>query len=168
MKEKSYILEYNSLSPTGYNLMTGGNSNKTYSDETKQLQRRSALNRDTKSYRKNDITKDWPKYLGIFNGYPRISKHPKCSCKSFSDKTITFEQNLKNAKEFLTKLNNGEVEVIIPPRELPLGIQKMGKGYRIFIKDKYDKRIIKNFANQSIPLDVRLNQAKEFLNTIEL
>jgi group I intron endonuclease len=166
-KEEFYISEYNSISPNGYNLMTGGNSNKTYSDETKALQRAAALKRDTAIYRTKELTKDYPKFLGVFAGNPRITKHPKCSCKTFSNPDNTFEENLEEAKEFLERLNDGEVEVIIPERLLPQGMQKMGKGYRIFTKDKNGKRIIKNFANQSIPLTTRFQQAVEFLETID-
>lgn len=160
--ESYYINYYETLSPKGYNLMTGGNSNKTYSDESKLLQREAALKRDVKIYRKNEITMDWPKHLGLFNGYPRITKHPKCSSKGFNDPKKTFEENLEDAKEFLELLNSGEIEVIIPPRELPKGIQKMGNGYRVHIK-KDGKVITKNFANQAYSAATLLENAKEFL-----
>lgn len=166
-RECHYIDLYNAMTPEGYNLTTGGNKNKHLSEETKSLQREAALKRDTKIYRKKEITKDWPKYLGMFGGYPRITKHPNCSCKQFADTTKTFEQNLADARMFLERLNKGEVRVEIPERELPEGLQKMGDGYRVYVKNVHGVRIIKNFANKKIPIETRLQQAKDFLATIE-
>lgn len=166
-RECYFIALYKAMTPEGYNLTTGGSKNKHLSEETKSLQREAALKRDVSIYRKKEITKNWPKYLGIFDGYPRITKHPNCSCKRFADTTKTFEQNLEEAKTFLDKLNSGEVRVKIPERELPEGLQKMGDGYRVYVKNVHSVRIIKNFANKKIPIEVRLQQAKDFLASIE-
>ncbi len=166
-KEQQYIEEYNSMAPNGYNLISGGNSNKKFSDETKSLQREAALKRDVEIYRTKNLTKGWPKYLGTSQGSVRISKHPKCSCKTFNDPDKTFEENLEDAKAFLEKLNNGEEEVIIPQRELPKGIQKMGDGYRVGYKDANGKVKYKRFGVKSVSSETKLAQAIAFLQTIE-
>lgn len=162
-KEVFYIEKYNSLAPTGYNLMSGGNSNKVMSEETKQLQHDSAMARDSTPYRKNPETLSYPKYVGISNGWPRISKHPKCSCKTFSDKSKTFEENLEDALAFLEKLNSGEEEVIIPPRELPKGIQHVGEeGYRVHIKIE-GNTYTRNFTDLKFSEKKNLEMAEKYL-----
>lgn len=112
--EQYFIIKYNSLSPNGYNLMSGGNSNKKMSDETKNKMKASAVARDSNLYRKKEISKDWPKYIVLKDGDVRIQKHPKCRSKGFSDKTKTVEQNLADAKEFIRKLDTGEIPEVIP------------------------------------------------------
>lgn len=166
--EEYFIKEYNTLAPNGYNLMTGGNSNKIFSDETKEKMRRKALERDTTSYRKDNRTKDYPKYLGLFNGYPRISKHPNCSCKSFNDKSKSFEENLKEAYDFLELLNKGEIKVAIPKSNRPQGLQICKGGYRVHVKNTRGITITKMFTDQSVPIDERYIQAKEYLKLLQL
>ena len=166
-KEKECIEHYNTLAPNGYNLMIGGNSNKHYSEETKQKMREIALARDTTCYRKSEATKDFPKYIGLFNGYPRISKHPKCRSKSFADKTITFEQNLENAKKFLDQLNAGEVEVIIEKSDRPQGVQVTKNGYRIYTKGADGKMIIKMFTKQSESMELKYQNVMNYYNELK-
>lgn len=166
--EEYFISEYNTLSPNGYNLISGGNSNKIYSTETKEKIRQAALNRDTSVYRKDEKTKGWPKYLCIFNGHPRISKHPNCSSKSFNDKSKSFEENLKDALEFLKLLNNGEVKVEIQKSNRPKGLQVCKGGYRVHIKNKQGISITKMFTDQSVQLEERYQQAENYLKSIKI
>lgn len=164
-KEKEYISKFNTISPNGYNLMTGGNSNKSMSEETKLKMKNSALKRNSKKYRKKDETKDFPKYLGIYQNYPRITKHPNCSCKSFNDKNKSFEENLKDAKEFLEKLNNNEITVV--HKKLPEGIQKISNiGFRVCYLDSLNNKKYKRFCNKKFTLDELLEQAKQYLASL--
>jgi hypothetical protein len=156
------------MAPNGYNLISGGNSNKVYSDETKEKIRHAALNRDTTAYRKNEKTKDYPKYLGLFNGYPRIAKHPNCSSKPFNDKSKSFEENLNDALEFLEKLNKGEVKVEIQKSNRPKGLQICKGGYRVHTKNKHGIIITKLFTDQSTPLEERYLQAEEYLRLLHI
>lgn len=164
--EEYFIREYNTLAPNGYNLITGGNSNKVYSDVTKEIMRKAALDRDTAVYRKDVRTKDWPKYLGIFNDYPRISKHPNCSSKPFNDKSKSFEENLKDALEFLDLLNKNEVKVEIQKSNRPKGLQVCKGGYRVHVKSASGATITKLFTDQNVPLEDRYKHAEEYLKSI--
>src|SRR4051812_18136306 len=60
--EARFIAGYGTLAPGGYNLITGGNSNKVYSATTKEKMRRAALARDSSAYRTNEASKDFPKH----------------------------------------------------------------------------------------------------------
>ena len=162
--EQAYIEHYNTIYPHGYNLISGGNSNKTMSEKTKKLQRKAALERDSSLYRTNELTKDWPKYLGIAHGKIRISKHPKCSCKTFNDSLKSFEENLEDAKLFLEQLNNGDIEVN-QPNKLPQGLQKMGNGYRVAVKLN-GKLITKRFGESQMSRKEKYKLALEYLEQL--
>ena len=92
-----------------------------------------AFERDTTVYRKTEESKNLPRYvIKVNNKYQKgykISKHKNCACKYFCDKTKTDANNLKDAIEFLDKLNKNEIIVPRLVRDLPLGIQHN--------KDKY-------------------------------
>jgi group I intron endonuclease len=169
--EDKMIKAYGTLAPCGYNLMSGGNSNKHMSAATRELMSESALTRESQAYRKSDETKDLPKHIGrVDNKYQKgykISKHPRCTCKYFADTAKTMAENLAEATAFLERLNRGEVEVVIPKRELPEGIQRMGHGFRVFWKNPEGKRIIKNFCKMTCTTDELLEQAKEHLESIK-
>jgi hypothetical protein len=165
--EQKSIELYNTLSPNGYNLMLGGNSNKTMSDTTKAKMSESAKNRDTSAYRKNPKSFDLPKYLIYFKddryeGY-KISKHPNCESKYFYDKNKTLEENKIAALEFLRKLNNGELKVEKKVFDLPFGIQKYGRGYRIYYVHPGQSRHIKNFDQKEYSEEENLERAKKYL-----
>lgn len=164
--ESYFIAEYNTLAPAGYNLISGGNSNKIYSEITKEKIRQSAFKRDTSVYRKSEITKDWPKYLGLFNGFPRIAKHPNCRCKSFNDKNKSFDENLEDALGFLELLNRGEVKVEIQKSDRPKGLQECKGGFRVHIRNKHGSTVTKMFTNQSVPLIERRKQAEDYLKLL--
>ncbi|QKE50303.1 GIY-YIg catalytic domain-containing endonuclease [Faustovirus] len=176
--EKHYIKEFNTLSPGGYNLTVGGNSKKFYSDETKKLISDRAKERDITKYRKQEETKDLPKYISIWNspdgkiGF-RIKRHPKCPCKTFMDKNKTLEQNKQDAIDFLAKLESGEVpEVIIPEKEYPKGMHSIRNkakeviGYRVVYTDKAGKRHVRQFLDQSVKLDIRETKALKYINDL--
>ena len=114
-KEQYYIQFYDTLAPKGYNLITGGNSNKQLSEETKIKISDSLRERpDTSVYRKSEETKNLPKYLhlykenGIVKGY-QINDHPDCEKKTFADKNKTKEENLQDAKNYLNGLDDGTI-----------------------------------------------------------
>ena len=162
--EQAYIEHHNTMYPYGYNLISGGNSNKKMSVKTKELQRQAALERDSSTYRTNNLTKDWPKYLGISDGKIRISKHPKCSCKTFNNPLKSFEENLEDAKLFLEQLNNGDVKVT-HKRSLPKGLQKMGDGYRVAVNVN-GKLITKRFGESQMSRKTKYKLALEYLEQL--
>jgi len=162
--EKYFIAEFDTLCPNGYNLTSGGDSNKTFSDETLKKMSKSALERDSNAYRKKEITKGWPKYLGMWGGSPRITKHPNCSSKTFNDPSKTFDENLQDAKEFLNQLNEGKVKVEHTKNRQ--GIQLTKGGYRVHYRNKNNAVITKLFTVQSMPLTERERLANEYLDKL--
>lgn len=160
------VEEYKSLAPNGYNLMSGGNSNKRMSAITKKKMSHSAFARNSRKYRKTKVTQDLPKYLQLSNskyskGY-KISKHPRCSSKHFCDKSKTITENKQDALAFLERLNRGDVTVE-HIRTLPLGIQVCGTGYRVYWQSVNFGRVIKNFNNRSNSNAINLAAAKAYL-----
>lgn len=85
--ERFYIAELNTLSPNGYNLESGGNTNKTCSEETKEKLRKS-----------NKERKD---YLNLKGYYEKIRK-----------KVLCFDLNNNFLKEYKSiKLASDELKV---------------------------------------------------------
>jgi group I intron endonuclease len=111
-KEIFYIQEYNSLSPNGYNLTTGGNENHIQSKETCLKKSESLKGKNLgkillKRPRKNPEENNLPKYIRkIKDGY-RISNHPSKIDRTFRSKKLTMENKLKLALDELERLNNG-------------------------------------------------------------
>jgi hypothetical protein len=110
-KEKYYITFYNSLSPNGYNLTTGGNVNNKQSIESCLKKSQSLMGKNLgrileKRERKNPEDNNLPKYVrSIKDGY-RISNHPSKVDKTFRSKKLTMPEKLKLALNELDKLNN--------------------------------------------------------------
>ena len=114
-KEIFYIKEYNSLTPNGYNLTTGGNKNQKQSQETCDKKSISLLgkNKGKVLNKKNRLDPEdniLPKYLRkIKDGY-RISNHPSKIDKTFRSKKLSMEEKLnlalKKLEELNTTLNN--------------------------------------------------------------
>jgi group I intron endonuclease len=162
MWEAIFIKYYKTLAPCGYNLQTGGNSNKKFSINTIEKMRL----RNTKSYRKSDITKELPKYvLYIENkdrkGY-RIDRHPLCRSKYFCTPKYTLEENLKRCLMYLNDLNRGKIiHKTRLDNALPKGIQRSGTGYRVVYKTH-----IKTFHSKKLSMETKLELAitclKEF------
>jgi hypothetical protein len=164
------IETYDTLSPNGYNLIKGGNSNKTMSDETRFKIKQAALNRDTEVYRKNEKSKGLPKYVAYFvddryEGY-KISKHPKCESKYFYKPSKTLEENKNDALDFLKKLDAGAVTVIKKIKTLPYGVQKYGSGYRVHLQLD-NKMWIKNFDQKDYSNERNLQRAVEHVQNLQ-
>lgn len=115
--ENYYINKLNTMTPNGYNLVTGG-SNSRQSEETKQLRRESMMGKNKgKIYPKRTRIREedviLPKYLRHYKdkngkeGY-RISNHPLLKGKSFVSKYISMENKLKLAMDYL---NTAETSV---------------------------------------------------------
>ena len=108
--EEYYIKLFNSMTPNGYNLTSGG-SNCFQSDETRQLKRESMIGKNLgKTYPKRTRNREednlLPKYLRYYidhtgkEGY-RISHHPNIKDKSFFSKKIPLETKLQLALDYL-------------------------------------------------------------------
>jgi hypothetical protein len=109
-KEVFYIKQYNSMSPNGYNLTTGGNKNQKQSEETKFKKSKSLLGKNKgrileKRERLDPKDNTLPKYLRkVKEGY-RISNHPSKIDRTFRSKKLSMEEKLNLALTELKKLN---------------------------------------------------------------
>lgn len=112
--EQQYILEFNTLSPNGYNLTYGGKTCKQ-SEETQSLKRNSMIGKNKgkiypKRNRKREEDNSLPKYIRHYRdntgkeGY-RISSHPTLKSKSFLTKSLTLEEKLLLAIKYLQTEN---------------------------------------------------------------
>lgn len=110
--EKYYIENYNTMTPNGYNLTSGGGVTR-YSEETNKLKSISMIGknlgkRHPKRTRKRVEDNLLPKYLRYYKdltgkeGY-RISNHPNLKDKSFVSKYISIEDKLQNALNYLNQ-----------------------------------------------------------------
>jgi len=110
--EEHYINLYNTLTPNGYNLTTGGSVCRQ-SEETQNLKRKSMIGKNVgKTFPKRPRLREednlLPKYVRYYTdhlgkeGY-RISNHPKLKEKSFLSKKLPLETKLKLALEYLNQ-----------------------------------------------------------------
>jgi group I intron endonuclease len=108
--ENYYIELLNTISPNGYNLTLGGSSGRN-SQETINLKRINMIGKNLgkvypKRIRKREEDLSLPKYLRYYKdssgkeGY-RISHHPFLKDKSFFGKTISLEEKLNSALNYL-------------------------------------------------------------------
>jgi group I intron endonuclease len=137
--ESEMIEKYSSLAPGGYNLTSGGNSNKYLSQDTKELihHQRIEYHADKfKDYPNEDLPFNIIRYRKsgevkgktyAYQGYA-IHGHPKCKHKFFG-KRDTLAKNLDDAKEYLKGLNTGEIEEQVK-ETLPDGIRHRKSGDR--------------------------------------
>lgn len=108
--ETHYIELLNTMSPNGYNLTLGGSCGRN-SQETINLKRINMIGKNVgkiypKRIRKREQDSSLPKYLRHYEdnsgkeGY-RISHHPFLKDKSFFGKTISLEEKLNSALNYL-------------------------------------------------------------------
>jgi len=99
-REIFWIKEMNTMTPSGYNLTTGGSERHRLSEESKKL-----LSEKTKGKMKRKNCK-LPIYLYECNeenstGY-RVAGHPTLAGKRFTSKRFTMEENLQMALDYLS------------------------------------------------------------------
>ena len=115
--EEHYIKLYNTLSPNGYNLTSGGSICRQ-SEETQILKRKSMIGKNVgkifpKRQRLREEDNSLPKYVRYYRdhsgkeGY-RVSNHPILKEKSFLSKKLPLEIKLELALKYL----NQQTEVI--------------------------------------------------------
>jgi len=111
--ETYYISLYNTLTPNGYNLTTGGSELCRQSEETKELKRQSKIGKNigkiySKRVRKREEDNNLPKYVRYYidksgkEGY-RISNHPTLKDKSFFNKEFSLTERLEQAIKYLNQ-----------------------------------------------------------------
>jgi len=115
--ENYYITHYNTMTPNGYNLVSGKSSSRQ-SEETKERRRINMYDKNVgKRYPRRDRKREedihLPKYLRYYSditgkeGY-RISNHPILKDRSFVSKYLSLEDKLNLALEYL---NTSEADV---------------------------------------------------------
>jgi group I intron endonuclease len=108
--ENYYIVTLKTMSPNGYNLISGKSASRQ-SDETKELRRQSMIGKNKgkvldKRSRIRSADADLPKYVRHYldssgkEGY-RISNHPKLKDRSFVSKYVEMQQKLQMALQYL-------------------------------------------------------------------
>lgn len=171
MYETRFIEYLDTIAPNGYNLTSGGNANKKFSEESREKMRESQLARDTAPFRRNELTKDLPKFVTINTGYPTIVGHPNCSYKRFANRNLTYDENLEEALRILEQLNIGEIKIEHKARKhsergLPQGIYIHPNGYYTKVKDEQGINRKKLFTKSEYSREEQYDQAVEYLKSI--
>jgi group I intron endonuclease len=136
--ERKYIKEYNTLSPKGYNLTTGGKSGYDFSDETKDK-----ISNLLMGHTLSDETKT---KIGISSKFRCHSEDAKLKMKKNSKKRI-YKDNLIDA---LKKLNL---------TELPKFVQFVNSKSIVV---KIPNVCTKHYGDTTVELDKRISMALEF------
>ena len=110
--EEYYIKLYNTLSPNGYNLTSGGSVCRQ-SEETQILKRKSMIGKNVgkifpKRPRLREEDNALPKYVRYYRDYSgkegyRVSNHPILKEKSFLSKKLPLEIKLELALKYLNQ-----------------------------------------------------------------
>lgn len=169
MYEQKFINMYNTMYPNGYNLVTGGNSNREVSDIVKEKIRKTRGD-DIDKFRTHPESMGLPMYMyyGVRKGVPgyKIERHPNCRQKYFFSSKYTLEEKKQMALEFLQKLNDGlKIETKKQPiKDTPDGIWKHKDGYtaRIIMDDGHI--IQRSFARPTLSSEENLKTALNFLH----
>jgi group I intron endonuclease len=147
-KEIEYIQQYNSLCPNGYNITSGGNSNKVHCDESRERMRQSKLGAKNFNYNKprTDDTK------------AKISEAKKGANHHFYGKELTIDHKLKLSLSH-KKDDLPMYLVHLDPR--PKVYQ--GEGYAVLNHPKGNK---KYFTSKLLTLEEKLKLATDYLNKL--
>jgi len=173
--EQEFIKLHRTLSPNGYNLTSGGNSNKIISEATRQKISRNvikAMERLGTLLKRSENSKGLPMYIGYYSyraryGF-RIQAHKKCSHKEFDVKLYgTLELAKAAAIDYMEKIDSGEIEHRYKKRGegLETGITEVLRGYRVqLFKNKI--KYVRCFYNKKRSQIENLKLAREYLQTV--
>lgn len=168
--EREMIKKYDSLSPNGYNLTTGG-TNSEFSEETRLKMSKSISNAITFSidkYRKNPEAKGCKKHIQCINRRGvkvfRIENHPLCKLKEFGSTKIPIEILKQRAEEFLDELEKSGKPY--QKKTLEKGIMKTKNGYRIGLKHE-GEFYAKYFENTVVPDEEKLQLARDYVKSLQ-
>ncbi len=168
-QETENILKFNTLSPYGYNLTSGGEGGWKFSPEILEkisVNTKKGIEKNIDNLRKNDKSKGLPVHC-LFTKLKSseeaflIQKHPRCNQKIFKIKDYeTYDLAEKAMREFLDNLEKKNEIYIIPKiggNNIPKGIMKIKNGFRVK-KCINGKMFVKDFKN--------IENAKEFLENV--
>lgn len=164
--EITFIAEYKTLYPYGYNLTAGGDGNSSRHTDEFKLQK-------SKSMRKNHADKGlemyvkYTKTLKGTEGY--IVIRPGCKSAQFCSPTITMERKLELANEYARELAKGNMIDINRYKHIDIGYENIPKG--ISYLTKFDGfrvtppgRPTKWFKSKKLTRDQKYQLALQYYN----
>lgn len=176
--ETKMIQQYNTLSPNGYNLTTGGEGGWDHSPETKALISANTIkgiHANIDSLRTNKLSKGLPvhcvytKLKGKYDAF-LVQHHPRCNQKEFKFKD--YNNSADEARiallTFLEELERTNTIYYLPKRggnKVPKGIRQIPNGYQVKKMHK-GKRTIMDFNDVTKTDDQNLNEAKTYLENL--
>ena len=200
--EIKYIRQYNTLMPNGLNMVKGGGVHsglgnpmfgRFHSEETIQKIRETQMGKILPQSQKENMSKAHsenklkgklpprrkhilPKYIYHVisenkEGY-EIRNHPKLKQKQFTSKSITLEDNLERAKQYLEDTNNPNNQKVIKefvkydnlPRYIRQVTSEKFEGFEV----KYHHTFVnKKWTRMNLTMDEKLQLAKNYLNNGE-
>lgn len=167
--EDKYIIELNTLHPSGYNLILNKKCSELTKNRMKSNKNR-VNNNNIYKYRTNHKELEGlPKFVTYFKtgskrGY-RITNHPNCKSKHFTDPNVSVKELKQRTLDFLKYLENNKHKTIQEKKcelGIPKGIyeQKPGKFSVEFI---YKKKSYSKYFTQT-PREKALKLAIEWMN----
>jgi group I intron endonuclease len=172
MFETKMICVYDTLTPNGYNLLTGGSNGKR-SDDSKEAISLGLLKRnETYVYKRtNEHSLGLPKYISYYKGSKgegfRIRGHPKCDNKIFCSKIISLDIIKTKILDYLHKIENDEdVNKHNHIQGTPKGVQKTDRGYRVVWTSYENKMKAKYWYDKKYTMEQKLHFAITFANNI--
>ncbi len=172
--EKFYVQLYNTLSPAGYNLTSGGDNFTKVSPSTSKL-----ISENSKKYMHENIDKYRSEELHglpLHTNYRKdnesfaINDHPLCKYKIFMARTYGSKEAAKEAMlEFLKELENSDQEYIREKKsgnELPKGLSKLKTGDYLVRKRHNKKTYEKRFMLQSLTDEQNKDAALKYLEEV--
>lgn len=174
--EQYYITLYNSVSPNGYNLDSGGCVNKEHSVVTRAKMSEAAVKReqfknrsDPESYQIN-CKAVYPMRTGSSKSGPimgyMVKGHilQRGTVKYFRDPLVELNELLQDAKDYVAKLESGLIK-IAPPIGVPEEIFETKVGYCVLYVRPDGKRAVKRFSDSKRSKDEMLIEAISYLNS---
>jgi hypothetical protein len=172
--EDSYILELNTLAPSGYNLkLNHSDEYKVFSEETlnkMSISQSKVYETNLHKYRKkHKELEEVPQFVTYFEsggirGY-RIVNHPNCKSKQFADEQTPVEELKTQTLEFLEKCNKvpyKTLQQVKKEKGIPKGISEQKPG-RFLVQFRYKGIKYDKYFSQS-PRDEALNLATKWMN----
>jgi hypothetical protein len=172
--EETYINEFQSTVPNGYNIKLGGSSG-MHSDETKLKISNSLKGRIVSQCTRTKImiskksNLELPMYIievvknSTITGY-RVCNHPMGPEKRFLSNFQSLEMKLQRAKKYLSELNDRVEQLHTSSQKLPKYLQKHKKGYCV----KFPNVKSKYFYSTNITDEEKLSQALSYLNLLSM
>ena len=171
--EREMIKKYNTLSPNGYNLTSGGAAGCTFSEETRIKMGHAisfAIIDSIDKYRKNNEAKGCVKHIQFITRRGvrifRIENHPLCKLKEFGSKTLSNDILKANAEKFIEELERTGIPYKKNENPYGNGISKSKNGYTIHLQNEGEP-YRRCFENTELDDSEKLLLAQNCVNEIQ-